>query len=361
MKPFELATSIIDRCKARGFAEAGVSIARPTDHAKALTEWLSAGAHGKMDFMTEALDVRLDPRGLLEGTRSFVMVADLYASRASATDPSLPSGHGRIARYVRGVDYHKLIKRRLHELCDELRAEHPGHRFRTFVDTAPALERELAQRAGLGWTGKNTMLIHPALGSYMVLGGFATTLVLEPPDAQPAIRDHCGTCTRCIDACPTDAITSYRVDATRCISYLTIEHRGPIDERYHAPMGQWLYGCDICQEVCPHNSPSPAGARAAEGRVPEAYAPTRSSFDLLELLGWDANDRRGAFNSSAMKRATLAMMKRNALIVLANAAQQAGSESMIARIEDVAWDAKEPEDVRALARSLVARLRPTTA
>lgn len=257
---------------------------------------------------------------------------------------------------MRGVDYHRTVKRRLHAVCDALRAVFPGHRFRSFTDTAPVLERELGARAGLGWIGKNTMLIHPTLGSYMVLGGFATTVDLDPPADQPVTPDHCGSCTRCIDACPTGAITPYHVDARRCISYLTIEHRSEIQERLHAGIGQWVYGCDVCQEVCPHNSPAPDAVRRSEGRVSETFHGERATLDLLELLGWDANDRRGAFNSSAMKRATLAMMKRNALIVLGNEAARTGDQAIISRIRDIAWSAKEPEIVRAAARTVLAML-----
>lgn len=350
------ARAVASRCREAGFALAGICRPDPSEHQAELNAWLASGEHGDMDFMTEALDVRLHPERLLDGARSFVMVADLYAARGANSDRDTPGGHGRVARYVRGVDYHRTVKRRLHAVCDALRPEFPGHRFRSFTDTAPVLERELAARAGLGWIGKNTMLIHPTLGSYMVLGGFATTVELESPPDQRATPDHCGSCTRCIDACPTGAITPYHVDARRCISYLTIEHRGEIDERLHAGMGRWVYGCDVCQEVCPHNSPAPEAVRRSVGRVSEAFHGGRATLDLLDLLGWDANDRRGAFNSSAMKRATLAMMKRNALIVLGNEASRTGDQSIIARLRDAAWSASEPEMVRATARSVLRSL-----
>src|SRR5262249_20142541 len=136
---------------------------------------------------------------------------------------------------------------------DSLRERFPAEQFRAFVDTAPVMEREHAARAGLGWIGKHTLIIHPRLGSYMLLGGVLTTMDIPAPAAQRRVTDHCGTCTRCIDACPTAAITPYSVDATRCISYLTIEHRGEIDPALHEGIGDWLFGCDVCQEVCPHN------------------------------------------------------------------------------------------------------------
>lgn len=358
--PAELAREIIGRCREKGFALAGVCGVEPSAYAVELRAWLEMGAHGEMEFMTEALDVRLDPSLLLEGSRSFVMVADLYASRGETAPTGAETADGRVARYVRGDDYHKVMKRRLHEVCDGLRSEHPGHRFRSFVDTAPVLEREMAERCGMGWTAKNTMLIHPEIGSYFVLGGFATTLELETPEEQERFEDHCGTCTRCIDACPTGAITPYRVDARRCISYLTIEHRESIAEPLRASIGDWVYGCDVCQEVCPHNASTTRGVQKSEGLMPGAYAPRQSGFDLLDVLGWDANARRSAFNSSAMKRATLAMMKRNALIAIGNRLEGSRDAARTKRyriaVEDVMWDPKADELVRATAREVLARL-----
>ena len=348
--PSELGTRVVERALALGFARAGIATPEPSRWAAQLRQWLEAGRHGSMGYLAEHLDVRLDPGALLEGTRSIVMVADLYAQRGSAEDGALADGHGRVARYARGRDYHKVIKKRLHELCDALRAEHPEAGFRAFVDTAPVLERELAERAGMGWIGKHTLLIDSDIGSYVLLGGIATTLLLEPPPAQRSISDHCGSCTRCIDACPTDAITPHSVDARACISYLTIERRGPIDEGLHEPIGDWLYGCDVCQEVCPHNSPRP---RAAGALALEAYRSTRDSFDLLEVLGWDESARRAAFEGSAMKRATLAMMKRNALIVGAN--RLPDDEAFAARVREIAEDAGEDPLVRATAQQVLRR------
>lgn len=356
MTPADLGAAIIERCEQAGFAAAGVCDAAPSATSRDLLAWLDAGAHGEMTYLTEAIDVRLDPSRLLKGCRSFVMVADLYAPRGANIDGPAAPAHGRVARYARGIDYHRHVKRRLHALCDALRVEFPGQGFRSFVDTAPVLERELASRCGIGWTAKSTMLIHPRLGSYIVLGGFATTLELRPPPTQMPVADHCGSCTRCIDACPTGAITPYRVDARRCISYLTIENRGLIDPAFHAAMGEWIYGCDVCQEVCPHNSPAPLAVRESRGVAQETYASRTGTLDLAEILAWDENDRRGAFNSSPMKRATLAMMKRNALIALGNWIVRTGEREAIRRIEDVMWSAKEPELVRQTARTVLDRL-----
>jgi epoxyqueuosine reductase len=348
-----LAQEVLALCRAEGFALAGVSDAAPSGRGRELAEWLGAGKHGSMAYLAEHLDVRLNPARLLDGARSIVMVADLYSARGQSTDPPLPPRHGRLARYARGRDYHMVIKKRLHSLADALRARFPGAGFRAFVDTAPVLEREYAARAGMGWIGKHTLLIHPRIGSYTLLGGVATTLELAapPPPGQLPVADHCGTCTRCIDACPTEAISPYSVDATRCISYLTIERRGPIAPELHAGIGEWMYGCDVCQEVCPHNSVRPEGAEL--GTIREEYTPRRGSLDVLEVLGWTAASRSAAFSGSAMKRATLEMMKRNALIVAGNLLRRGEDPALRARIEAMAQDPAECEMVRETARAIL--------
>ena len=313
-----------------------------------------------MAFLEEQVAVRLDPTKVLAGAKSAIMVADLYSTRGTPPDRPLDAGRGRVARYVRGRDYHWTIKKRLHALCDELRPRYPGHAFRSFVDTAPVLEREFAARAGMGWIGKHTLLIHPRIGSYTLLGGVLTTLELPAPPDQERVPDHCGTCTRCIDACPTGAITPYSVDATRCVSYLTIERRGPIDARLHAGIGDRLFGCDVCQDVCPHNSARPAGVEGAE-HVRAEYAPRVDSFDLLSVLSWKADDRRTAFEGSALKRATLAMMKRNAVIVIGNMLAASGAESADSnwasrarqRLNEIAADPAEHAALRALAEQML--------
>jgi epoxyqueuosine reductase len=308
-----LSKQLIDRALASGFALAGIAGVKPSSWGDELREWLSQHKHGEMSWLNRNTELRQHPDRLIDNARSVLMVADLYTSRADNIDPPLKTGQGRIARYARGRDYHKTMKKRLMALTDQLRADYPDAGFKVFVDTAPVLERELAQRAGLGWTGKHTLLIHPQAGSYMLLGGIMTTLDLVAPESQRAEIDHCGTCTRCIDACPTDAITPYSIDARRCISYLTIEHRTPIDPELESGIGDWIYGCDICQEVCPHNSPRDDGQQSNP-----VYSSERDRFDLLEVLNWSEDDRREAFIGSAMKRAKLHMMQRNARIVASN-------------------------------------------
>lgn len=327
LTPSQLGQQMIEHCRGLGFAEAGIASADPIDTARAdaYRAWIAAGKHGEMHYLAENLEKRFNPCELMPGARSVVMVADQYQARGHTPAPT-PSGHGRVARYAQGDDYHDAMKKRLHVLCDALRTEHPAHEFRAFVDTAPVHERELALRAGLGWIGKNTLLINPRKGSWLFLGGVLTTLELAPPPTQRGIAsggepDHCGTCTRCIDACPTNAITPYSVDARKCISYLTIERRtdSPLAPELAARIREWVYGCDVCQEVCPHNSPRTEGVDV--GEMNPAYTPRRTSFDLLEVLGWTEEDRRRALKGSAMKRAKLEMWKRNAGVERGKAGQ----------------------------------------
>lgn len=361
--PRQLSRDALDLCRDLGFALAGVCEARATDRRAEFLAWLDAGKQGGMSWLAERVEERMDPARLLPGARSIIMVADVYAetgaSEASSKTPQPRLLEGTIARYARGDDYHAVMKRRLHQLCDALRERFPSERFRAFVDTAPVLEREHAARAGLGWIGKHTLLIHPHLGSWFFLGGVLTTLELPPPEEQRPIADHCGTCTRCIDACPTRAIRPWSVDATRCISYLTIEHRGPIAEEFHVPIGRWLFGCDICQEVCPHNRAREVSPAREQGTRPHpAYAPRRDSFDLLGVLGWTEEDRRRALARSALKRAKPDMWKRNALIVAGNVLAERDEPALRRRIEEVACDGHECEMVRETARAVAARRAP---
>ncbi len=303
---------ILHRCHTLGFALAGTCDAAPIERANHLRQWLADGKHGTMQWLADKADLRADPAKVLPGAQGVIMVGDLVESRN--TPPTEPTpGHGRIARYAQGRDYHTVIKKRLHQLCDDLRELHPDAEFRAFVDTAPVMERDLAARAALGWIGKHTLLINPTLGSHFLLGGILTTLKLQRPAPEP---DHCGACTRCIDACPTDAITPYSVDARRCISYHTIEHKGDIDPDLANKSQDWLFGCDICQTVCPHNSPRPEQVNT--GTPNESYTPRHTSFDLLKVLNWTEEDRRAATQTSAMKRAKLEQFKRNAAIARNN-------------------------------------------
>jgi epoxyqueuosine reductase len=371
--PLKATERVLALAREQGFAAAGVTPASPTAYASELRAWLAAGKHGSMAWLMEQSTERLDPTLVLPTARWMIMVADQY-DRRGRVDGELAPGQGRIARYARGRDYHPVIKRRLHTLADALRPEFPGHHFRSFVDTAPVLEREYAARAGLGWTGKHTLTIHPRLGSYVLLGGILTSLELRAPEEQPVSEDHCGTCTRCIDACPTGAITPYSVDASRCISYLTIEHEGLVPAEFQGPIGEWVYGCDVCQEVCPHNSAREAGADVGVAR--EDYRQRRDRFELLEVLRWNEGSRRGAFTTSAMKRASLEVMRRNAVIAAANwiariergevsgltggrdaaRSPEAIAMALRGRLGEIAADAGESETVRLTASRALERV-----
>ncbi len=356
----DITLRVLDRCTAMGFALAGACDAQPTEFADELREWLAANKHGEMGYLTRSIELRLNPAKFVPGAKSIVCVADRYVGetpkRRNAETPK--QAVGVIARYARGKDYHRIMRDRLGKLSRDLARDFPGNRFRACVDTAPVLEREYAQRAGLGAIGKNTMLIRRGEGSWLLLGEIITTLPLA--SSRCADPDPCGACTRCIDACPTKAIAQqgWQIDATRCISYLTIEHGSLIDEQYYEAMGDWLFGCDICQEVCPHNSATTDSGRRKMAATPvhPAYAPRHESFDLLEVLGWDDEARRQALVNSAMKRARLDMLKRNAVIIAGNALRAGkGSAALRQALRRIEQSTAEPAIVRETARLVMDR------
>ena len=297
----------------QGFDRTGIAPANPVLRGDYVRNWLAQGCAGEMQYLHNHLDKRLNPAKLLPGARSVIVTALNYHQPSPEPDEqnSIDASSARIARYAWGDDYHRVVKEKLHRVIDGLRkAIDTPFDAKSCVDTVPLLERELAQQAGVGWIGKNTLVIHQLLGSYFFLGAIVTTLDLAP-DA-PAV-DHCGSCTRCIDACPTQALSPYQMDARRCISYLTIEHRCDIPAEFHEPMGNWLYGCDVCQEVCPHNSRAPVTTEPAL----QIQLPV-SSLNVAEVIRWSEDDYRNVLNNSAIRRATLAMLKRNAKIVSQN-------------------------------------------
>lgn len=360
----------------QGFALAGVAAAVPSQHRDYIRQWLGENKHGQMAYLAQHLGLRLDPRKLLPGAQSIICVADRYyvSTPQGGTEQQTPSSRppdtppmptGRVARYAWGDDYHRVMKKRLFALADTLRQQWPGHEYKVAVDTAPILEREHARRAGLGWVGKHTLLIHPQLGSWLLLGQIVTTLLIENDPPTAIEPDHCGTCTRCIDACPTDCITPYQLDAQRCISYLTLEHRGPIEPARHSQMDDWIAGCDICQEVCPFNQQDRVGAMTGlddddepASSIHPRYTPRPPgpAVSLLELLGWDADARRSAFQSSALKRIKLDMLKRNALIAAGNYLAQHDDGQLLQRVQQLAQDTNEPELVQLTARQILERL-----
>lgn len=348
---------VADLARDQLFPLLGIAPAHPSAHSAHIRNWITRGEHGQMHYLQNHLDLRLDPAKLLPGAQSIICLADAYPPQQSSTpNAQLLQPCGQIARYAWGDDYHKTIKKRLFKIADCLRENFPNHQFKAVVDTAPLLEREHAARAGLGWIGKHTLLIHPKFGSYTLLGAILTTLPLQttaeadypPPNVPPT--DHCGSCTRCLDACPTDCISPYHVDAARCISYLTLEHRTAIDPALHQSMGDWIAGCDICQTVCPYNQP---GYRQPlpilEPYTPRPPAP---SLPLLDILNWSPEDRQLAFQGSALKRIKLDMLKRNALIAAGNHLKKHDHPPLRARIHEIAHDEAQLPLVRETAAQI---------
>jgi len=339
-----IAAEIKHRATELGFDLVGIAPGGPSAYGDYFRRWLSDGRAGTMDYLAARLAERIDPAVYLPGCKSVICVAMNYFVPLESggnsqrnpmvgisgeeppphPSPGIPGeavsarlppentaaqSHGRIARYALGEDYHEIIKPRLHKLADWLKEISPQSDTRCAVDTAPVMEKELAARAGVGWLGKNTCIINPRIGSWLLLGEVLTTL--ELPCDEPA-ADHCGTCTRCLDACPTQAITSpYKLDATKCISYLTIEHRGELPNQ--PAIGDWLYGCDICQDVCPFNRRAPA---TGEARFAPRF-PT-GTIDLNELQAWSDEEYRTRLRGSAMKRVKLPMLKRNGARIALN-------------------------------------------
>ena len=295
-----------------GFERCGVARAAPIGRSAYLADWLKNGRAGSMDYLQRHFNMRADPSAILEGAQSVVVVALSYRQPAAPLIEGEAGARGRVAMYAWGDDYHDVIQSKLAELVSRMRAkiEEPFE-VRVCVDTAPILERELAAAAGIGWIGKNTLVLHHEIGSYFFLGAVVTTLELAPDEPLP---DHCGTCTACLDACPTQAFPEpYEMDASRCISYLTIEHRGDISKPFQKMMGDWVFGCDICQEVCPYNQDAPT---TREPRF--AIRPPGPQPALDDVLGWSADDYREQLHGSAMTRAKLDMLQRNARIAKEN-------------------------------------------
>lgn len=309
-----------------GFAELG-----PAESAPHFERWLADGRHGEMGYLAKWADKRRDPRSVYPDVLSAVVVGMDYGGR----EPS-----GPVARYARGDDYHDVMWARLDALHAWLSAELgvavPG---RSYVDTGPILERDLARRAGLGWFGKNTMLINPARGSFFFLGALLVGVRLAP--SAPFEADRCGTCTRCMEACPTGAITGPRaLDATRCVSYLTIELRSGIPEALREGVGALLYGCDVCNEVCPWNVRFARALPDASPFAPRQALAGRDARQLArELLAMSQEEFSRAFAKSPMKRAKLRGLKRNAAVVLGNAGS-ADDVGLLARVCD-----EEPDEM----------------
>jgi len=290
------------RALALGFERVAIGPADAIPHAQEFTAWLDAGYGEGMEWIEESRDVRLAPARLLPGVKSAIVVALHYGPRDD--DPSWDL----VSRYARGADYHNVMRPRLHALRDYL-IEAAGVGARASLDTSAVLERDLAAAAGLGWIGKNTNLIAPRAGSYFFIGTVLTTAELVADDP---VADHCGSCTACLEACPTDAfVAPWVLDARRCLAYLTIEHRGDIADELKPHVADWLFGCDICQEVCPWNRKAPPA------REP-ALAPGAPLESLEALLALDDAAFRTRFRGTALFRAKRAGLARNAALVLGN-------------------------------------------
>lgn len=288
-----------------GFLSCGVTDLSPTPHREALTSWLEQGYAGTMRYMHRQAAKRREPARIVAEARTAVVVLDRYD--ATGGRESAP----RVARYARGRDYHLALQERLEQLAGTLTA-HGAAVARCYADAGPVPERELAQRAGLGWIGKNTMLLRPGAGSYFFIGSILTDLAL-PPDP-PFDTDHCGTCTRCIDACPTGAIVAPRVlDATRCISYLTIEYRGEFEAG--TDLHGWAFGCDICNEVCPWNIRFAEGAGPVEAYRSRTPPAGEDRPDWFETMAPGEFQRR--YGDTPLERPGLAGMRRNYRAVFA--------------------------------------------
>jgi epoxyqueuosine reductase len=309
----------------QGFDLAGVCPAVTPEGIDRFGQWIAAGYAGEMSYLTARTEAYAHPRHVLDGARSILMLAMNYRT----VEPVAPRpGHGRVSRYAWGTDYHELIRDRLKGVADFLHGKSPQALVRTVVDTAPLLEREFAQLAGLGWIGKNTLLLNKQNGSWFFLAALLTDLELEYD--QPHATDHCGTCTACLDACPTDAfVDAYVLDARKCISYLTIESRGAVPPELRPGIGEWLFGCDICQEVCPWNHRAPL--------TPEPdFQPHlgMTNLGLVELFSLDENAFRARFRHTPLWRSKRRGMLRNAAMVLGNQHPREAISALIRGLND---------------------------
>lgn len=290
------------RALALGFDAVGIAPLEPNPHAAELDGWLQAGYAGTMTYLHRQAEKRKDPRRIMPGARVAVVTLTNYFH-----EPATPRIEGRVAQYAWSRDYHEILGPRLERLAAVIREVCPGAGTRCYVDAGPVPERELAQRAGLGWIGKNTMLINPDIGSFTFLGAVLTDAPL-PPDP-PFDADRCGTCRACLDACPTGAFPAPRLlDATRCISYLTIEHRGPFTGEQQTWIGEWLFGCDVCQDVCPWNVQF--ARPTADPELEPRALPDPAEFSLI-----DAATFASRYADSPFARPGRDGMRRNAAAV----------------------------------------------
>jgi epoxyqueuosine reductase len=320
-----LTHALKDEARRLGFDLAGVCPAVTPTGLSRFHDWLAAAYAGEMHYLASRREAYAHPEGLLSGVRSLMVLAMNYRTAAPR---QRRAGEGRVSRYAWGVDYHDLIHDRLVRLGDFLRQRLPQASVRGVVDTAPLLEREVAQLAGLGWIGKNTLLLNRRLGSWFFLAALLTDAELEYDE--PHATNHCGTCRACLDACPTGAfVEPYVLDARRCISYLTIELRGPVPAELRSGMEDWVFGCDICQEVCPWNRRAPESDEAA-------YQPAgdMNPLELTSLFDLDDEAFRRRFRHTPLWRPRRRGMLRNAAIALGNRPTPGGRAALAKGLQD---------------------------
>ena len=306
---------IAAKAHALGFPLVGTAPLAPLERAAFCAAWVAEGRAGEMTWLAERMAERTDPPRRWPWVRGFVVVAWPYRPPPTPNARWRERLHGRIAAYALGIDYHEVVRGRLRTLAQQLGAR-LGGRWRASVDTGPILEREWAMRAGIGWIGKHTLVLHRAAGSWFLLGVLVTDVDLP---AVPLPEDHCGTCTRCLDACPTQALTPRVMDPRRCISYLTIEHRSAIPAALRPGVDNWVFGCDLCQEACPWN-----GDAARPGEA-ELLVPS-----LPELLALDDTGFKARFRRTTVLRARRAGLARNAAVALGNS----GNPAAVAPLAD---------------------------
>jgi epoxyqueuosine reductase len=344
-----------EHVRSLGFDWFGVAAAAPLERElEDLRQWLGDGRHGEMAWLAKEPERRADPARVLEGCRSVIVVGLNYLRDTSfkQSDPT-PPGHGRVSKYARSRDYHRVFEKLLAKLCRHIRQEFaPGAEARAYVDYGPVMERPWAERAGLGFRGKHTLLIHPREGSFHFLAVVLTTALIRPTPSPELPMPGCGDCRRCIDACPTGAITEpWKLDARRCLSYLTIEKAGPINAEFWPQFEGNLFGCDICQDVCPYNQ-SRAKPRS-DGPLGEPMV--AETLSLAELI----RDAEGVLErlgeaSSPLKRAGAESLRRNALIV----AMERGDDSAKAAAVEYASRPGAPDWLRELTRAVTVQTRP---
>ncbi|MBD2843082.1 tRNA epoxyqueuosine(34) reductase QueG [Erythrobacter rubeus] len=335
-----------NRARELGFVSVGIASAREDPlRAQRLEQWLGEGHHGSMEWMETRLEHRRSPQGLWPEARSVIALGMSYAPANDPMALEQAGSHARISVYAQGKDYHDVVKKKLKALARWLVANQPDAEVKVFVDTAPVMEKPLGEAAGIGWQGKHTNLVSPEHGSWLFLGAIYTTLDLDLSDPQ---RDQCGSCRACLDSCPTDAFPSaYQIDARRCISYLTIEHKGPVAEDLREKLGNRIYGCDDCLAVCPWNKFAEE-AHAMREFLPRAEL---AAPRLGELLALDDAGFRSFFSGSPIKRIGRDRFVRNCLYAAGNS----GDAALMGQCENLQGD---PDPVVAdAARWATERLR----